>query len=70
MTPPGSEGWVKTASGKWEPRRISYLAWVRNASLRPLQELARQGVYFDWILFLNDVVFTVRDSFFVDHYRR
>ncbi len=61
--PPGVEGWVKTARGTWEPRRIPYLAWVRNASLRPLQELGRQGIFFDWILFLNDVVFTVGDLF-------
>jgi hypothetical protein len=56
--PPG-EGWIVTPQGRTELRRIPYLARVRNLSLEPLYELAEQGVTFDKILFLNDVVFTV-----------
>lgn len=58
--PPKGEGWVVTPQGKKELRRIPYLSRVRNYSLEPLHELAKQGIHFDKILFLNDVVFTVR----------
>jgi hypothetical protein len=58
--PPKREGWVVTPQGKKELRRIPYLSRVRNYSLEPLHELAKQGIHFDKILFLNDVVFTVR----------
>lgn len=54
------EGWIDTDEGERELRRIPYLARLRNQSLQPLQELARDGVVFDSVLFLNDVVFTVR----------
>lgn len=57
--PPEGEGWVVTPRGKKELRRIPYLSRVRNYSLEPLHELAKQGIHFDKILFLNDVVFTV-----------
>ena len=57
--PPAEEGWIDTPRGKKEMRRIPYLARARNLSLRPLEEMARAGRYFDKILFLNDVVFTV-----------
>jgi uncharacterized protein YbjT (DUF2867 family) len=57
--PPAAEGWVDTPRGKKEMRRIPYLAQARNRSLRPLEDLARAGRFFDKILFLNDVVFTV-----------
>lgn len=53
------DGWIDTPRGKL-PRRIPYLSRCRNLSLKPLEDLARQGIYFDKILFLNDVVFTVR----------
>jgi hypothetical protein len=58
--PPEGEGWVMTPWGKKELRRIPYLSRVRNYSLEPLHEQAKQGIHFDKILFLNDVVFTVR----------
>lgn len=58
--PPQGEGWIVTPRGKKELRRIPYLSRVRNYSLEPLHELAKQGIHFDKILFLNDVVFTVR----------
>ncbi|PYI06502.1 hypothetical protein BO78DRAFT_116139 [Aspergillus sclerotiicarbonarius CBS 121057] len=58
--PPG-EGWIDTARHQKELRRISYLARLRNWTLRPLEDLSRQGITFDKVLFLNDVVFTVDD---------
>lgn len=57
---PSSSGWIETPRGKTELRRIPYLAKLRNLSLKPLADLALNGVKFDKILFLNDVVFTVR----------
>lgn len=54
------EGWIDNDEGERELRRIPYLARLRNQSLQPLEELARDGVVFDSVLFLNDVVFTVR----------
>lgn len=57
---PLSEGWIDTPRGRKELRRIPYLARLRNLTLRPLEDLERQGIAFDKILFLNDVVFTVR----------
>lgn len=57
--PPADEGWIKTPRGRPELRRIPFLSRQRNLSLKPLEELARQGITFDKILFLNDVVFTV-----------
>ncbi|PYH47077.1 glycosyltransferase family 69 protein [Aspergillus saccharolyticus JOP 1030-1] len=59
--PPGHEGWINTPRGRKELRRIPYLARLRNWTLQPLVDLARQGVTFDKVLFLNDVVFTVDD---------
>ncbi|PWY77384.1 putative polysaccharide export protein [Aspergillus heteromorphus CBS 117.55] len=58
---PSSEGWVDTPRGQKELRRIPYLARIRNWTLRPLEDLQRQGILFDKILFLGDVVFTVDD---------
>lgn len=56
----GKEGtgdsWIWTADGQWFPRRISYLAQLRNIVLDPLRESTR---IFDKILFLNDVIFSV-----------
>lgn len=56
---PGPSGWIDTPRGKKELRRIPYLSKLRNISLKPLADLAVQGIKFDKILFLNDVVFTV-----------
>ncbi|RDW86468.1 glycosyltransferase family 69 protein [Aspergillus mulundensis] len=58
---PSSEGWIDTPRGKTELRRIPYLARLRNLTLRPLEDLRRQGILFDKVLFLGDVVFTVDD---------
>lgn len=57
---PASTGWIDTPRGKKELRRIPYLSRLRNLSLKPLTDLALNGIIFDHILFLNDVVFTVR----------
>ncbi|KGO45685.1 Mannosyltransferase 1, CMT1 [Penicillium expansum] len=59
--PARGEGWIRTPDGKKQLRRVPYLARIRNLSLLPLQDLARQGITFDKILFLNDVVFTPND---------
>ena len=55
-------GWVDTPRGKKQLRRIPYLARLRNLSLEPLAKLEKSGKIFDKVLFLNDVVFTVRWS--------
>ena len=59
--PPTDTGWIDTPRGKKELRRIPYLSRLRNLSLQPLEELAQEGIFFDKILFLNDVVFTLHD---------
>ena len=59
--PPTASGWLETPRGKKELRRIPYLARLRNLSLKPLADLESEGIVFDRILFLNDVVFTVRE---------
>lgn len=56
---PAESGWIDTPRGKRELRRISYLASLRNLSLKSLEKLQASGITFDKILFLNDVVFTV-----------
>lgn len=53
-----SPGWIETA-GTRRLRRIPYLSKVRNISLEPLEKLRKEGILFDKILFLNDVVFSV-----------
>ena len=65
---PAGEGWVETSPGRRELRRIPYLARLRNLSLEPLRRLAHQGIVFDKILFLNDVVFTVGISLFFSNH--
>jgi hypothetical protein len=61
--PPGETGWIDTPRGKRELRRIPYLSRLRNLTLEPLKNLLAEGKTFDRILFLNDVVFTVRPHF-------
>ncbi|KAK5133443.1 hypothetical protein LTR08_007685 [Meristemomyces frigidus] len=43
------------------PRRIPYLAGIRNQAMQPLYELQQSGEVFDKVLWLNDVVFTTDD---------
>lgn len=56
---PATDGWIKTPRGKQELRRIPYLSRLRNLALEPLN-YSVGGIKFDKVLFLNDVVFTVR----------
>ena len=53
------DGWVMTAQGTRKLRRVPFLAKLRNKSMQPYHDLAAQGVEFDTVLFLNDIVFTV-----------
>ncbi|MCJ1239795.1 hypothetical protein MMC14_007793 [Varicellaria rhodocarpa] len=59
--PSGEEGWIDTPRGTKELRRIPYLAKLRNLSLKPMMEMALNGVKYDKVLFLNDVAFTTQD---------
>lgn len=61
--PAWGDGWIQVPGGKKELRRVPYLARIRNLSLLPLQDLARKGITFDKVLFLNDVVFKVRRDY-------
>ena len=56
---PATDGWIQTPRGKQELRRIPYLSKLRNLALEPLNSLGDR-TKFDKVLFLNDVVFTVR----------
>ncbi|KAI8937463.1 hypothetical protein NX059_005184 [Plenodomus lindquistii] len=58
---PTSHGWIKTSDGQSRLRRIPFLATIRNHVFEPLEKLTQEGVTFDNILFLNDVVFTPKD---------
>lgn len=53
------DGWIDTPRHKKELRRIPYLSRLRNKTIKDLLDLHKQGVTFDKVLFLNDVVFTV-----------
>lgn len=54
-------GWIWTRRGKKELRRIPYLAALRNRVMDSMLELERNsGRRFDKVVWLNDVVFTVR----------
>ncbi|KAM5433905.1 hypothetical protein MferCBS31731_006912 [Microsporum ferrugineum] len=59
--PPASTGWVETPIGQTELRRIPYLANLRNLVMGPLYERKEEGIFYDKILFLNDVVFNTLD---------
>ena len=54
------EGWAKIPDGNMALRRIPFLAKLRNQVLITLEALDREGEQFDTVLFLNDVVFSVR----------
>jgi hypothetical protein len=54
------EGWIFTPRGKIELRRIPYLARLRNRVMEKLDAEAASGRTYDIVLWLNDVVFTVR----------
>ena len=57
---PSDDGWIETPRGRTELRRIPYLSRLRNVAMQPFYELYEAGFAFDKILFLNDVVFEVR----------
>ncbi|KAF7589481.1 hypothetical protein BBP40_004235 [Aspergillus hancockii] len=59
--PPAKTGWIEAPNGQIELRRIPYLARLRNLVMQPLYERKNEGIIYDKILFLNDVVFTNRD---------
>ncbi|KAF3491804.1 uncharacterized protein GIQ15_01321 [Arthroderma uncinatum] len=59
--PPVSSGWIKAPSGQTELRRIPYLAKLRNSVMEPLYERKKEGIVYDKVLFLNDVVFNTLD---------
>lgn len=54
-----NEGWIRTPRSGLQLRRIPFLSRLRNLCLDPLHRLVKEGNYFDRVLFLNDVVFTV-----------
>jgi len=60
VTPVG-DGWIDTPQGNKGLRRIPYLARLRNLALRPLEDLSREGVTFNKILFVDDAAFTAKD---------
>lgn len=58
---PRQEGWIwNEEDDVYDLRRITYLAKERNRAMQPLEELERTGRKFDKILWINDVVFSVR----------
>jgi len=63
------EGWITVRSGELAgqraPRRIPYLSRLRNLTLQPLLDMAKNGTTFDYVLFLGDVVFSVSFSWFL-----
>ena len=58
---PTEHGWIDTPAGVHALRRIPFLANIRNKVFDPLDALAAEGEYFDYILFLNDVAFNSED---------
>lgn len=62
---PATDGWIQTPRGKQELRRIPYLSKLRNLALEPLHSVGDR-TKFDKVLFLNDVVFTVRFLIAID----
>lgn len=66
---PRPEGWIWNQEDKlYDLRRITYLARERNRALEPMRELERQGIKFDKLLWINDVVFNVGIAFFPPPY--
>lgn len=58
---PRQPGWIWNPEDKvYDLRRITYLARERNRAMEPMWELERtQGIKFDKVLWLNDVIFNV-----------
>ncbi|KAK5743702.1 hypothetical protein LTS12_023783 [Elasticomyces elasticus] len=53
--------WFSLQKDEWVPRRIPYLARLRNQVMEPLYEQQQLGNVYDKILWLNDVVFDTED---------
>jgi Cryptococcal mannosyltransferase 1 len=55
------QGWIYTGNGTegWEKRRIPHLASLRNKAMEPLVENSDERKW-DRLLWINDVIFTVR----------
>ncbi|KAL1883159.1 hypothetical protein Daus18300_000217 [Diaporthe australafricana] len=68
---PRQEGWIRNQEDKvYDLRRITYLARERNRAMEPMRRLqAEQGVTFDRVLWLNDVIFDVDDFLTLLHTR-
>jgi hypothetical protein len=56
---PTDHGWIRTPAGEMALRRIPFLAKLRNQILDTLKVKSSEGLHFDTVLFLNDVVFRV-----------
>ena len=61
IIPQNGPGWI-TVEGRRKMRRIPFLAELRNMNLGHLAALTAKGVFFDKILFLNDIIFTSDDA--------
>ncbi|KAK4950160.1 hypothetical protein LTR10_011137 [Elasticomyces elasticus] len=53
--------WFSLEKDEWVPRRIPYLARLRNQVMQPLYDQQQLGNVYDKILWLNDVVFDTED---------
>ncbi|ORY02450.1 cryptococcal mannosyltransferase 1-domain-containing protein [Clohesyomyces aquaticus] len=58
---PAGQSRSENSRGTVELRRIPFLANLRNQGLQPLRDLASRGETFDFILFLDDIVFQPGD---------
>ena len=59
---PIGDGWVETSRGRKELRRVPYLADLRNKAMAPLAQMSKADRRrFGKVLWVNDVVFTVKD---------
>ncbi|KUI52443.1 Alpha-1,3-mannosyltransferase CMT1 [Cytospora mali] len=67
---PRPEGWIWNEEDQvYDLRRITYLARERNRAMEPMRKLQRQGMTFDKVLWLNDVVFNTEDFVTLLHTR-
>lgn len=62
------DNWIWTPRDKYELRRIPYLANIRNGVMAELYEQEKQGHKYDYVLWINDVVFNVSLPLFLPVY--
>lgn len=68
---PRQEGWIwNQEDQEYDLRRIAYLARERNRAMEPLRELQEQGMTYQKVLWLNDVVFDLEDFVTLLHTRQ